>query len=595
MFESASPYLKLFSKNKINWHHCFTNELLKKAEDEDKLFFLHIGSFGNIYQREQSMQLFSDPEVISLLNDNFLCIVEDREDKPETFLMALDLLFLNDDFSGGPMSMIITPNQQPIICFSTTAPMDCRDTLNSILLAKKEKRERLMDMAKELSKRIAKTAIITNESDKYIDRNELTGMIKEWIAANHSDFMFWISPYRASPCKLLSQMACLKYADNIGTNQSHRLKSILRHYQYSALFDPISGGFFSHAKDATCKEALFEKALYINSSFLMLYTQASKILKEESYIKSAELIYHFITNELKYTLSNESGDNDDTGFGLCNSTTLTCKIEDADYYSYSMGEVMLLFPDKYEDISSGLTFQSNIGSKKRHTPIRTEKTYECIKERDLEILRERRKEHRNYYRDTRIMSEANFRAVKAIAMASELFDSYTMLEDAINIFDYVIKHNSRPSDGKLFRYSHSEKQYFSGNLSDYASLISASIELYRKRGEQKYLDIALKYTGMVYNKFLKPENGMFLKSEQNTSIEENCVPFRREFNIDIFKPSANSIMAGNLISLYEVTGREEFLRHAHRQISNIAPNIPESGPMLSNWIGEIVHFLSATE
>ena len=594
MFESASPYLKLFSKNKIDWHHCFTNELLKKAEDEDKLFFLHIGSFGNIYQREQSMQLFSDTEITSLLNANFLCIVEDREDKPETFLMALDLLFLNDDFSGGPMSMIITPNQQPIICFSTTDPMDCRDILNSILLAKKDKRERLMDMAKELSKRISKTAIITNGSDKYIERDELANIIKDWTSASNSDFMFWISPYRASPCKLLSQITCLKYADNTGTDLCRRLKSILSHYQYSALFDPIDGGFFSHAKDATCKEALFEKALYINSSFLMLYTQASKILKEESYLKSVELIYHFLINELKYRPEsrNNGGDN---GFGLCNGATLTCKIEEADYYSYSMGEVMLLFPDKYEDISSGLTFQSNIGSKKRHTPIRTEKTYECINECDLEILRERRKEHRNYYIDTRIMSEANFRAVKAIAMASELFDSYAMLEDAVNIFNYVIKHNSRPSDGKLFRYSHVGKQYFSGNLSDYASLISASIELYRRKGEQKYLDITLKYTDMVYNKFLKPENGMFLKSEQSTSIEENCVPFRREFNIDIFKPSANSIMAGNLISLYEVTGREEFLRHAHRQISNIAPNIPESGPMLSNWIGEIVHFLSATE
>ncbi len=118
MFKSCSPYLKLFCEKDINWHFSLTAELLKKAQEEDKLIFLHIGYISNIVIRESSALLFSNKDVQRVLNDNFICIIEDKEDKPESFLLALDLLFLNQDFSYGPMNIFIMPDRKPIIAFS---------------------------------------------------------------------------------------------------------------------------------------------------------------------------------------------------------------------------------------------------------------------------------------------------------------------------------------------------------------------------------------------------------------------------------------------------------------------------------------------
>ena len=590
MFESASPYLKLFSNRAIIWHYCLTEELLKKAQGEDKLLFIHIGSFNNIYQRELSDKLFSSPEIISLLQNDFICIVEDQDDKPETYLLALDLLFLSDEFSSGPMNIIITPNHKPIICFSDTKPENCTEIINSILLAKRDKRDKLMELGEELAKRITNTAIITKEEEELVENDHLRSLVSDWFCKNQIDPMLWMIPYSSSPSKIITQLSCLKNSNN--PVHYNRIRAILNHYQYSALFDPICGGFFSQANDASCKKSFFEKNLYVNSSFLMLYAIASKVLEEMSYKKTAEMVYRFIVDELH--IEQKKGDKE-TGYGLGNGTTLTCKIEDADYYTFSMSEIIRLFPDRYEDISAGLSFFVNTGKKRRHIPVRTERTTEWISEDDLTLLRERRAEHRNYYKDTRIISESNFRAVKAFAITSELLQNNSMYDNAVSIFDYVLKHNTSPSDEKLYRYSSAGKLYFSGNLSDYANLIDAAIELYKVSKESKYLHIALKYTDIVYKKFRKPETHMFLMSERNTPIEENCVQFRREFNIDLFRPSANSMMAGNLLSLYEITGNDEFLLNAHHQISNIASNIPESGPMLSNWIGEALHFLSVTE
>ena len=586
MFKSASQYLKIFSNKAVKWHCCLTEDLLRMAQKEDKLLFIHIGSFNNIYQREQAIKLFSNPEIISILNNNFICIVEDQDDKPETFLLALDLLFLNEEFSSGPMNIIMSPNQKPIICFSDTKPENCTEIINSILLAKREKRDQLIELGEELAKRITNTAIITREEEELVGNEHLRSMVNDWFCNNQIDLMFWMIPYNSNPSKIITQLSCLKCSDN--PVHHNRMRSILNHYQYSALFDPISGGFFSQANDASCKKSLFEKNLYVNGSFLILYALSYKALNEVSYKKTAEMIYRFIVDELRT-------ESEDADFGLSNGTTLTCKIEEADYYTFSMSEILLLFPDRYEDIAAGLSFHVNIGSKRRHIPVRTELTDEYIGKDDLMLLRERRLEHRNYYKDTRIISESNFRTIKAFAMASELLQNSYMYENAVTIFNYVIKHNTRPSDGKLYRYSSAGDHYFSGNLSDYANLIDAAIELYKVSKNQKYLDIALKYTDIVYKKFHKSETHMFLMSEKDVPLEENCVTFKREFNIDLLRPSANSMMAGNLISLYEITGREDFLLNAHHQISNIASNIPESGPMLSNWIGEALHFLSVTE
>src|SRR5690606_21263122 len=141
MFKSCSPYLKMFCEKGINWHFSLTPELLKKNEVEDKLIFLHIGYVSNINIRESSVALFSDPDVQKILNENFLCIIEDKEDKPESFLLALDLLFLNQDFSYGPMNMFIMPDRRPIVAFSECNPRNFVNIANSLLAAKREKRD----------------------------------------------------------------------------------------------------------------------------------------------------------------------------------------------------------------------------------------------------------------------------------------------------------------------------------------------------------------------------------------------------------------------------------------------------------------------
>lgn len=578
MFKSCSPYLKLFQNKEINWHFSLTPELLNRAKEEDKLIFLHIGYISNIVIRESSAQLFSNLEVQDILNKNFICIIEDKEDKPESFLLALDLLFLNQDFSYGPMNIFIMPDRKPIIAFSDCDTEHFIELANSLLLAKKEKRDKLKQLSDALSERALNTGVISNvESDSEITIEVLKRYVDLWFKNMFSNgFIYKLKPFTPNPSSLFTIIEYLGYTSD--SKYSSIIEDILDHLQYSALFDPIDGGFFRQATDYSCNEALYEKTLEENSRFLLLYSAAYKFFGKESYRKTAYMTYSYIVDGL----SNEKN-------GLINSTTIIGKLEDVVYYSLTINELSILFPHNYPEISIALGMDMTLNRMKKQAPIRCADTYDTLSKEELKMLQIRRKEHRGYFKDTRAITSSNAIAVSSIAKASIYLQDNTLYEKAKEIFEFILYNNIDKKDNRLYRYTCCTDSYLSGYSSDYAHFVEASIELYKVKKEEEYLSVANRYTEFVIDKFYKPKNGMFSKSEKDSVSD--TVPFKRESNIDLIKPSANSVMAGNLLSIYEITENKRYLNIARKQLNNMVPNLLKSGPMLSNWAHKILKLI----
>ena len=577
MFNTCSPYLKLLADKGVEWNPSLTEELVERAIKEDKLIFQHIGYVSNMYIREASVKLFNDPRVIKILNGNFICIAEDKDDKPESFLLALDLLFLNQDFSYGPMNMFIMPNRKPIICFSDCDIDNFLEITNSIILAKEEKKELLIKLSEELSKRAINTGIITEKGRKTkLDSALLSKYVQLWYKGMfENDFIYKLRPFTPNPSSLLTVIEYLKYFPN--ETISLKMESLLDHLQFSAIFDPIDGGFFRQAKDYSCQEAQYEKTLEGNSQFLMLYATAYKHFNKESYRETALMTYQYIKNELSNTVG-----------GYYSSTTLITPVEDSAYYFYSINELSILFPERYPDIAIALGMDLTKNRLIKQTPVRSADCYEVITEDELNLLRDRRDEHRGYFVDKREITSYNSQFVKALAISSKLLDIDKMYQDAIDGLSYLLI-NNRNNFGKLYRYTCCQQRALLGYLSDYSNFIDASLELFKAKGDREYFKVAERYLNIVMENFYKPENGMFSKSEKNLQTE--TIPFKRESNIDIISPSANSIMAGNLLSFYEITGNKEHLKIAEQQINNIVPNLLSSGPMLSSWAHKILKLI----
>lgn len=576
MSKICSPYLKLLSGKGIEWNYTLSSDLLSKAKKEDKLIFLHIGYLSNVKVREGSVRLFSDSEVSSKLNDNFICIAEDKDDNPESFLVALDMLLLNNDYSYGPMNLFIMPDRRPILCTSETDPKEFINVINKILQAKLTKRELLDKLANELSHRTKLSGVITDIAEEPRDELEtLRKYVKNWHNIMfHSDFLENLRPYTPNPGSLITIIEYLRHFPDKEIKDS--MLSLLEDLQFSPLFDPIDGGFFRQAADYTCSNPLYEKSLEDNSQYIVLYSTAWELFRKESFRETAMQTYSFILNEM----SSHSG-------GYFSNTTISEDPSTAVYFSCSIKELQIMFPERYQEISVALGLDTRKEINAKQIPVRNSDTYHIINREELDSLKERRKEHRGYIKDTRIITSYNSQLAKSLAIASVALDNEEMLEEASTLFEYILNNNIN-AKGRLLRYTCCANGCRFGFLSDYAGFTDAAVTMYKVTGKREYRDIATTYLDFIIDNFYKPENGMFSKSEKGAEVP--VVPFKRESNIDLIKPSANSVMAGVMIEMYKLTGERRYLNIASQQIGNILPSITRSGPLLSSWAHKLMEF-----
>ncbi len=577
MFKSSSPYIKIMSQSSIKWHYSLTKELFHRAMEEDIIIYLHIGSYTDISVRQKSIELFSNNKIVSLLNNRFIPIIEDKEDRPESYLLAIDLLFLNEDFSNGPFHIFIMPNRQPIIAFSDSDPDVFIEIALSILDAMKNNRDRLKQMASELSKRAINTGVITQSSkissNYFLIDNKLQKWFKETI---NSDYLFKLNSFMPNSTLMYS---LLDYIDNY-KNESYKdkLEIILDQIQYSYLFDVINGGFFKQTISLESDTPLFEKNIEEISLLTQVYILAYKVYNKRSYLKTIE-------KNIQFLMEINNGE----GFPIAISLTDN-DLESSSYYTFSLNELYILFSDRYLSVAKSLSLDIDADPKKKQIPKRTMDTYSNLSEKDISILKNREKEHIGYFVDSRLVTSANFSVIKTILIYLDMYDNPLMFKNVKDLFDRIFDSNCDIVSGFLCRYSDNREIYFLGSLSDYAAFIETTLLLFTKTNEEKYLKYALKSTEFVIKNFYKESNGMFSKS-QNTSACDTIIPFKRESNIDIIRPSANSMMCGVLIDLYVITNDISYFKIAKRQLDNILPNIEEAGIMLANWANKSLKLL----
>lgn len=576
MNDITSPYIKLFYNSGVKWHLSIDQDVINKAIKEEKLIFIHLGYFSSIINRDLTSLLLNDEQSVEMLNANFVSVIADREEKPETFLLGLDLLRLEHNFSNGPINIFALPDRRPIMVFSDITPEEFYEITESLTLAFKNKKNLLEKLADELSGALEETGTILFKNQKdSIDENVVEKYFGIWRDLDFGQYMFnKIKPYTLDP----NFFYLLKYSE---TKKDEKIDNLiinyLKHLQFSEAFDPVEGGFFRQCTDFSCTKPLFEKTLTENSRFLMFYANAFKLFKNDSFRYTAQEIFNYIRNNL----SIENG-------GFSNSATLLTTLGDSLYYFYSLQEIKYLFPDNYNEISEILGINPSLDSHLKQLPLHGIESSSRLTTSEKKLLTLRRKEHTGYYVDERIITAFNCDAINSIVLASKYLDSREMFELAKQKMDYI-KNQVFEFDKIVCRCLCGKVRKESASLSDYTYYIQALLSFYEITLDESYLEDAVILTETSIKNFYRNENGMFYKSNEN----ENILPFRRESNIDYISPSINSVMTGNLISLYQYTGNEEYLKIAGVQLNNVIPIMMESGQMLLSWGYHLIKYLES--
>ena len=280
LIHSTSPYLLQHAHNPVDWHE-WNDEALYKATYENKPILVSIGYSSCHWCHVMEKQSFENEDIASLMNEYFVCIKVDREERPDidqVYMEAVQAMGVN---GGWPLNVFLTPDQKPFFGGTYFAPQAWAQVLVNIHKAYQHSREKIQSTAEELKKILA-----TNEVEKFRQPNQ-TGVLKEEVAASYhtlkDNFDYTWGGIEKAPKFIMPAVWQWMLRYHKLTND----KSALQHIQltldrilYGGIYDQLGGGFARYSVDKEWFAPHFEKMLYDNAQLLSLYAEAFSATKK---------------------------------------------------------------------------------------------------------------------------------------------------------------------------------------------------------------------------------------------------------------------------------------------------------------------------
>jgi len=534
LLKETSPYLLQHANNPVNWYP-WGNEAFSKAKTENKPIFLSIGYSTCHWCHVMEKESFMDEEVARLLNQYFISIKVDREERPDIDSIYMQACIKLNGHGGWPLSAFLTPDQKPFYT-GTYFPKNTNhhhsgfiDILLKIKEVWENNKQGILDQAENIFRGVFlkgknlkqnKTDIVDKTFD-YLSKNydkEFGGFTPAPKFPSPHNIFFLLDYYLA-----INEKEALKMSE----------KSLDAMYR-GGIFDHIGYGFSRYSTDRYWLVPHFEKMLYDNALLISAYSKAYALTKNKLYSEVIEKTVIFLIRDLMHPEGAfySALDADSDG-------------EEGKFYLLSYQEILDVLGEKDGKLyieHFNITKKGNFEGRNIPNLINTQ---DLTKEFDSEKLYNYRKNRESLHCDDKILTSWNCLMIAALAESSIIFKRKDYLKLAKNAFVFLEKELFK--ENKIYASYREEKISEFGFLDDYAFWIFACIWLYKATFLDEYLLKAKNITNIVINNFRDSEGGFFLNDESNKSLF-----WRSKETHDGAIPSGNSVMAFNLhfLSVY---------------------------------------------
>lgn len=589
--KETSPYLLLHAHNPVNWY-AWNEQSLKKAEDENKIIFLSVGYSSCHWCHVMERESFMDEEIAKILNDHFICIKVDREERPDVDAIYMNALHVVSRGRGGwPLSMFLTPEAKPF--FGTTympARQGDRGNMPGFInliqqvvkiwkedpKAIKSDAEKVTDLVKKrLEASYANNAI--KISQNWI-RDGLT-QLKDQYDPDHGGFGFNAfnpdQPKFPEPSNLEFLLEVCR-RDPKNTEARKQLTQTLDHMAKGGIRDHMGGGFHRYSVDRFWKIPHFEKMLYDNGQLASVYAEAYALEKREDWKRITTELLDFVLAEL----TSEQG-------GFYSALDAESENEEGKYYRWKKEEIESLIgdEDEYELFKNVYQIDREPNFEEHYyAPQFSRPATELAKERQisfedfeakLEPLRKKlftaRSKRERPLLDTKILASWNGLMIRGFADAGRIFKEKKYTEAAIRAAEFVMNHMQK--DGRLLRTHSAGEAKLNAYLDDYAFLIDGLIAIYKATKDKSWLEKAAALQEKQIELFWDEKGGGFFF----TSNDHESLLARAKNPIDGARPSGISVSANNLIYLGVMMNRKDLKEKCKLTIQGVA-NLLQRAP-----------------
>ncbi len=568
LIHETSPYLLQHAHNPVDWYP-WGEEALRRAAEENRPILLSIGYSSCHWCHVMERESFEDEQIAELMNRHFVCIKVDREERPdldEIYMAAT--VALNQGQGGWPMTVVLTPDQQPFFAGTYFPPTDkygrpgfatlltrIADVWQSNPEAARRQAAQLTERLRQQSQPPAPLPVGERELDA------AAAHFAESFDSTHGGF----GPAPKFPAATGLSLLLRHHRRTGDAHTLHMVRTTIDAMAGGGIYDQVGGGFARYSTDERWLVPHFEKMLYDNALLTRTYLEAYQVTADRLYRRIATEVLDYILREMTapeggfYSATDADSEAEEGKFFVWTPEEIESILGQEEarrfcaYYDVAEkgnweGKSILNVRRSVEQCAAklGITAEDLQASLDRARP----KVYEARRQRVPPAL------------DDKVLTAWNGMTISAMAEGYRVLGDRRYLDAAARAADFLLSTLGRP-DGRLLRTYRAGKAHLDAYLEDYAYLSEALIDLYEAGGAPRYLDEAVRLSEIMLTDFSDEGSGAFF----TTARDHESLILRRREGTDGATPSGNAVAASALARLSFHLDHEDFRDAAQRAIT----------------------------
>ena len=586
LINETSPYLLQHAYNPVDWK-AWNNESLKLAKEQNKLIVISVGYSACHWCHVMEEESFENDSVAKLMNENFINIKVDREERPDVDQIYMNAVQLMTGSGGWPLNCITLPDGRPVFGGTYFTKTQWTKILEEMSNLYKTDPEKVIAFAEKLTEGVKNSDLIkVNKEDVKFNKQKIEPIVDE--LKRSLDFKQG-GQKRAPKFPMPSNLNfLLRYGfQNDDKDLEEFVLTTLTKMANGGIYDQIGGGFSRYSVDERWHVPHFEKMLYDNAQLVSLYSRAYQFTKNEAFktivIETLNFIDKELTQEEGAFYSSIDAD----------SKTKEGELEEGVFYTWNKDDLKTELGNDFDLFKSYYNINATgKWEKDQYILYKTKSDQEFVKINNITLeelhskisewktklykLRASREHPRT---DDKVLTSWNALMLKAYVEAYRVFGEQSYLDKAINNAKFI-KENQIQKEGSLFHNYKNGKSTIEGFAEDYAHTISAFIELYQATFNEQWLNAAKELIDYAIAHFLNKETSMFYFTGDKAT---NLITRKTEV-LDNVIPSSNSVLAESLFKFGHYYSNKTYANLAKQMLSNVNEDIEKVPSGYTNWL-----------
>lgn len=576
LIEETSPYLLQHAHNPVTWQ-AWNNEAWLQAKAENKLVIISIGYSACHWCHVMEHESFEDEAVAKMMNENFICIKVDREERPDVDQIYMDAVQLITGRGGWPLNAIALPDGRPIYAGTYFPKENWKQVLQYFTDYWINNREEAFKRATEITNGIRQMDSFENKAEIRNTKYEI-----ERIAVFSKFDSLWDyekggrrgAPKFPMPVNMQYLLRNYFYTKN--EKALRAVNVTLDNMMNGGIYDQVGGGFARYSVDGEWEIPHFEKMLYDNAQLVSLYAEAFQLTKNERYKEVVYETLDFIEREL----SDESG-------GFYSALDADSEGVEGKFYVWTYDELKKIIGNDFNDFCQVFVVSKTGNFEGENNLVRRSKTEDRSLDSSIinyqlpiwknKLLLERNNRVRPGL-DDKILTAWNALMLKGYCDAYKVFGEERFLKRALNCAEFL-KNKMIHEDFSLKRNFKNGRVTISGFLDDYSFTCESFLAMYEITFDEQWLLLAKNIADYVIQHFFNANTGLFFY----TSINDAPLIARKTETSDNVIPASNSSMAKVLFQLGTIFDQNHYIEKAKRALTNMHENVLSHPSFYANW------------